>query len=397
MEAAGWDTHPLYSWPAFSISHRMARLDRGSPAAMRSPFGGVGLVAVEIAMDELAYALRMDPLELRLKNYAEVDPSDGLPFSSKKLRECYVEGARRFGWSNRIAEPRAMREGRDLVGYGMATALLRAFRFPASARVSIDRAGQVLIHTSTQDVGQGLSTVLPQIAADALGVPVGRVALVLGDTALPAAPFTGGSSATMSVGPAVQDAAAKLRRKLLDAGANGPEGYAGALAALDVERLSADGAWAPAEGQPTTAMFSFGAIFAEVRVDIDLPIPRVARVTGVYSAGRIINPRTARSQMTGGIIWGIGQALLERSEMDSRQGRFLSKNLAGYLVPVNADVPAIDASFVEEFDPHVGPLGARGIGELGALGVGAAIANAVFHATGIRVREVPIRPEHLLK
>jgi len=396
IEAAGWDTHPLYAWPAFRTTHRLVRLHRGNPAAMRSPFGGVGLVAVEIAMDELADKLGMDPLELRLKNHAEVDPSDGLPFSSKKLRECYEVGARRFGWSNRASSPGSMRDGRDLVGYGMATALLRAFRFPANARVGIDRSGRVLVETSAQDVGQGLSTILPQIAADVLDVPVERVVLAIGDTALPTAPFTGGSSATMSAGSAVQDAAANLRRKLAAAGANGPEGYAGALAAIGVESLSADGAWSPGEGEPSTALFSFGAIFAEVRVDADIPIPRVSRVVGVYSAGRILNPRTARSQMTGGIVWGIGQALLERSEMDHRLGRFLSKNLAGYLVPVNADVPDIDASFVEEFDPHASPLGARGIGELGALGIGPAIANAVFHATGVRVREVPIRPEHLL-
>jgi xanthine dehydrogenase YagR molybdenum-binding subunit len=242
--------------------------------------------------------------------------------------------------------------------------------------------------------------VLPQIAADALGVPIERVTLALGDTVLPAAPFTGGSSATMSVGSAVQDAAAKLRRMLAEAGANGPEGYAGALAPLGVERLSADGEWspggAPGEGEASAAIFSFGAIFAEVRVDEDIPIPRVSRVVGVYSAGKIINPKTARHQMTGGIIWGIGQALLERSDMDRRLGRFLSKNLAGYLVPVNADVQEIDASFVEEFDPLASPLGARGIGELGAIGIGPAVANAVFHATGVRVREVPIRPEHLL-
>ena len=396
VEAAGWDSHPLYAWPAFSTSHRLVRLDRGSPAAMRSPFGGVGLVAVEITVDELAYKLGMDPLDLRLKNHADVDPSDGLPFSSKKLRECYDEGARRFGWSKRLYAPRAMRDGRDLVGYGMATTLLRAFRFPAQARISIDRAGQVRVETSTQDIGQGVSTVLPQIAADVLGVPVERVALALGDTALPVAPFTGGSSATMSVGSGVQDAAAKLRDRLLEAGANGPEGYPGALAAREIEVLSADGAWSPDEGAPSAALFSFGAIFAEVRVDVDIPIPRVRRVVGVYSAGKILNAKTARSQMTGGIIWGIGQALLERSETDPGLGRFLSKNLSGYLVPVNADVPEIDASFVEEFDPHASPLGARGIGELGAIGIGPAIANAVFHATGVRVRKVPIRPEHLL-
>lgn len=396
VEAAGWDTHPLYAWPSFSTTHRLVRLDRGTPAAMRSPFGGVGLVSVEVAMDELAEQLGMDPLALRLKNYAESDPSDGLPFSSKKLRECYALGAERFGWSDRLAAPGAMRDGEDRVGYGMSTALLRAFRFPATARVGIDRNGRVRVETGTQDVGQGVSTILPQIAAEALGVPVERIELVIGDTALPVAPFTGGSSVTMSVGSAVQDAAGKLKAQLLAAGANGPEGYAGALAVLGRETLSCDGAWAPEEEEPSAALFSFGAVFVEVRVDAAIPVPRVSRVVGVYSAGRILNPATARSQMTGGIIWGIGQALLERSEMAPGLGRFLSKNLSGYLVPVNADVPEIDASFVEEFDPDASPLGARGIGELGALGIGPAIANAVYHATGKRVRRVPIRPEDLL-
>jgi xanthine dehydrogenase YagR molybdenum-binding subunit len=289
-----------------------------------------------------------------------------------------------------------MREGRELVGYGMATALLRAFRFPATARVTLDRQGSLRVETASQDVGQGLSTILPQIAADALGVPVRCVELAIGDSELPAAPFTGGSSASMSVGSAVHAAASELRRKLLAAGANGPHGYSRALEALEVERLTADGSWAPADGAPDAAIFSFGAIFAEVRVDAEIPVPRVSRVVGVYDAGRILNPRTARSQMTGGIVWGIGQALLESSDMDVRLGRFLSKNLTGYLMPVNADVPDIEVAFVEAPDSAAGPLGARGIGELGALGIGAAIANAVFHATGIRVRQVPIRPEHLL-
>jgi xanthine dehydrogenase YagR molybdenum-binding subunit len=195
----------------------------------------------------------------------------------------------------------------------------------------------------------------------------------------------------------VQAAARALREKLADAGANGPEGYAGALGALSVDRLAADGAYAP-EGDEAAgpALFSYGAVFAEVAVDPDLPVPRVRRVVGVYDAGRILNPVTARSQMTGGIVWGIGQALLERSETDSRLGRFLSKNLSGYLVPVNADVGEIDVAFIEGDDPHASPLGARGIGELGGIGIAAAIANAVFHATGVRVREFPIRPEHLL-
>jgi xanthine dehydrogenase YagR molybdenum-binding subunit len=363
---------------------------------MRSPYGGVGLVSVEIAMDELAEKLGIDPLELRHRNYAEVDPAGGRPFSSKKLRECYEEGARRFGWSRRMASPGSMRAGRDLVGYGMATAVLRAFRFPAAARVGIDRAGRVLVETGTHDVGQGLSTILRQIAAEALRVPVERVDLSIADTALPVTTFTGGSSSAMSAGSAVKVAAEALRHRLSEAGANDPDGYAGVLAALGVDRLSAEGEWSPANDPSAPSIFSFGAVFVEVRVDPDLPIPRVSRVVGVYNAGRVLNPRTARSQLTGGIIWGIGQALLEQSEVDAHLGRFLSKNLTGYLVPVNSDVPDIDASFVDDFDPHASPLGARGIGELGAIGVGAAIANAVSNATGVRVRQLPVRPEHLL-
>lgn len=397
VEAAGWDTYALYATPNFRISHRRRKLDRPSPTAMRSPFGGVGFVAVEIAMDELAYEAGIDPLALRLKNYAEADPADGRPFSSKNLRQCYEEGARLFGWSERQMTPRAMRAGRDLVGYGMASAALRAFRFPSSARVSLDRSGHVLIETGAHDVGQGISTILPQIAASILDVPVTAISLAIADTALPTAFFNGGSSNTMSVGSAVADAAKKLKTLLAEAGANGPQGYAGALAALGQDRLAADGAWMP-EADPTApTVFSFGAVFVEVHVDPDIPIPRVTRALGVYDAGRILNPKTARSQMTGGIIWGIGQALFERSEMDVGLGRFLSKNLSGYLIPVNADVGEIDAHFIESFDAHASPIGARGIGELGAIGIGAAIANAVFHATGIRVCELPIRPEHLMR
>jgi xanthine dehydrogenase YagR molybdenum-binding subunit len=395
VEGTGIGTRSLYACPAIHTSHQLVRVHRAEPTPMRAPLEGVGLVALEIAMDELAYELRLDPVALRLKNHAEVDPSDGKRFSSKKLRECYEEGARRFGWSQRTMAPRSMRDGRDLVGWGMASAIFAAFRAPATARVSIDGGGRVTIETSTQEIGTGTRTVLPQIAADVLGVPIERVALAIGDTILPAAPMTAGSMSVASVGSAVQDGATKLKRQLAEAGAATPAAYANAVRRRGVERLSAMGEFTPAE-ESASALFSFGAVFAEVRVDEAVPVPRVSRVVGVYNAGRIINPKTAHSQMTGGIIWGVGQALLERSEMDHRLGRFLSKNLAGYLVPVNADAPEIDASFVEDFDAEASPIGARGIGELGAIGVGPAIANAVFHATGIRVREVPIRPEMLL-
>ena len=321
-------------------------------------------------------------------------------FSSKKLRECYLEGARRFGWARRDPRPRSMRDGKDLVGYGMSSALMQAFRRSAKARVTLERSGAVFVETGTQELGGGTYTVLSQIAAETLGVPVERVRTVIGDTTLPEGPASAGSSVTLSAGSAIQDAALKLKQALAEFGATSPADYVEALARRGLERLSADGEWTAGSaiggGEPGLAMYTFGAVFAEVRVDEDIPIPRISRVVGVYSAGRIINPKTANSQMTGGIIWGIGQALLEKSEMDHRLGRFLSKNLAGTLVPVNADVPDIDASFVKEFDARASPLGAKGIGELGGVGIGPAIANAVFHATGTRVRSLPIRPEMLI-
>src|SRR5690606_28779019 len=395
IEGAAIGTRSIYACPNIETSHRLVRLHRSEPTPMRAPLEGVGLAALEVAMDELAYELGMDPLELRLRNYAEVDPADGKPFSSKKLRECYAEGARRFGWHRRTSAPRSMRDGNDLVGWGMATALFAAFRQPAKARVSIARDGRVLIETSAQEIGTGARTILPQIAADVLGVPVERVALAWGDTTLPEAPMSAGSATTASVGSAVHDGAVKLRDRLAAAGGIEPDGFGAALERLGVERLAVEGEFDPPAESPSSP-FRFGAVFAEVKVDGVLLLPRVTRVVGVYNAGRIINPRSAQRQMTGGVIWGIGQALLERSETDHRLGRFLSKNLAGYLVPVNADVPEIDVSFVEDNDTIANPIGARGIGELGAIGIGAAIANAVFHATGARVREFPVRPEQRL-
>jgi len=293
--------------------------------------------------------------------------------------------------------PGTLRDGDDLVGLGMATSHLHSLRLPAQVRVSIDRKGEVLIETSTQEMGTGVRTIMPQIAAEALGVPTEHVTIRLGDTDLPVSPFSAGSSTTMSVGSAVHHGAVALRTRLVElgGGAADPAGYGDLVADAGLEVLSADGRWDP--GAPDGySMASFGAVFAEVRVDCDLAVPRVSRVTGVYSVGRVVNPRTAAAQMIGSITWGIGQALLEESAMDHRLGRYLSKNMAGYLVPVNADVPDIDVAFVAEVDTLASPIGARGLGELAATGVGAAIANAVFHATGRRVREVPVRPEMLL-
>lgn len=397
MEMVAAGSRTMYACPAIETRHRVVHLNRPLPTPMRAPWEGMGMVGLEIAMDELAYELDLDPLELRVRNHAEADPTTGHPFTSKRLLDCYRLGADRFGWGRRPPRPGSLRDGNDLVGWGMASALMATFAGPATSRVTIDRSGEVLVEAGTQEIGTGAYTVLPQIAAGVLGVEPDRVGIRLADTTLPQTGGTFGSSTTLSVGSAVADAATKLRADLGElAGPSGvaPERFADLLREHQLDRLSADGTWAPSG----VSMHTFGAIFAEVRVDADLPIPRVSRLVGVYSAGRIVNPKTARSQMTGGLIWGIGQALLEASETDLQLGRFVSKNLAGYLVPVNADVPELDVSFIEdEVDPEAGRIGGKGIGELGGVGVGAAIANAVFHATGVRVRELPVRPETLLR
>ena len=336
MEYAAIGTRALYACASIETRHRAVRVNRGTPTPMRAPHEGPGLFALESAMDELAYELRLDPLELRLRNYAEVDPTRGVPFSSKKLRECYLQGARRFGWGARNPVPQSTRIGRDLVGLGMASAIMQTFRNPAKARVSINRQGDVRIETGTQEIGTGLTTALPQIAADVLGVPIDRVQLVLGDTDLPQAPMTAGSSSTLSVGSAIHDAATKLKAKLSELARDvspDPCRYGELLADNNLATLTTDGAWAPQAGSNAFgehkdwSMHSYGAVFAEVRIDVALKIPRLTRAVGVYSAGRIINPKTARSQMIGGIIWGLGQALLEASDMDHKLGRYLSKIL----------------------------------------------------------------------
>jgi len=392
----------LYACPAIETRHRVVRVHRGSPTPMRAPHEGISMVGLECAMDELADELGIDPVELRLRNHAERDPTSGKPFSAKALRECYREGAERFGWAGRPPRPRSLREGHLLIGWGMAGALMPTYRFGGRARLTVERDGRVLIESGTQEIGTGVHTIIPQIAAEALGLPVTRVRLELGDTNLPETGGTFGSSTTMGLGSAVLDAAGRLKRRLDElagpGGAARPEDLGELLARHGLDRLAADGSWSPADemDDPAWSIHTFGAVFAEVEVDEELPVPRLRRCLGVYSAGRIVNPKTARSQMIGGMTWGVGQALLERSEMDRALGRYHSKNLAGYLVPVSADTPVLEPYFVDEIDEHASPIGAKGIGELGAVGVGPAIANAVYHATGVRVRELPILPERLL-
>lgn len=404
IEFASAGTRGLYATPVLATRTRIRKCNVGTPTAMRAPHEGPGSFALESAMDELAVALDLDPLEFRLRNYADKDPGDGRPFSSKKLREAYAEAARRFGWEKRPRAPRSLREGDLLIGQGMATAIMSTFRFRSAARATLEADGTVTLASAVHEIGTGAHTVLPQIAADVLGIPVSRVRLVLGDTSLPETAPTTGSTTTMSVGSAVKDAVEKLRAKVLQLAPRATD-LGAALRERGVDRISADGVWKPhgdavfdaAGGTSGYSMHTWGAVFVEVSVDEALGLARLRRAVAGYSAGRIVNPRTARSQMIGGITWGYGQALLEESAMDDRYGRYLSKNLSGVMLPVNADIPAaIDVFFVDEYDPHASAIGARGIGELGATSVGAAIANAVWHATGKRIRRLPIRIADLL-
>jgi xanthine dehydrogenase YagR molybdenum-binding subunit len=366
----------------------------------------------------------MDPLELRLANYADKDPDTGKPFSSKELRACYRRAAERFGWSKRKMAPRSTRDGTWLVGTGMATAAYPAHQRPSSARVKVRSDGNVVAQAGSHDLGTGTYTVMAQVAADAIGQSVDKVAFELGDTTLPNAPLAAGSATAASVGSAVKLAALAARAELVrtaTADARSPlHGLAegdvdaadGALFAKadrtkkdpfsDVVRRSGQSEIAATidakekEDRKAFACHAFGAQFCEVRVDEATGEIRVSRVVGAFGVGQVLNAKTARSQLLGGIVWGIGLALLERTERDLRNGRVVTRELQDYHVPVHADVPPIDVILVDEVDPHVSEIGAKGIGEIGITGMGAAIANAVFHATGKRVRDLPITLDRLL-
>jgi xanthine dehydrogenase YagR molybdenum-binding subunit len=386
VEPSAMPTRETYACANVATSHRLAKLNVGTPTFQRAPGEATGTFALESAMDELAYALGMDPLELRLRNYSENDPASGKPWSSKRLRECYADAAQRFGWQKRPAAPRSMSDGRYLVGWGMATATYPAHRRPASASARILADGTAVVRSGTQDIGTGTYTVMTQVAADALGLPPERITFELGDTLMPAAGVSGGSTTVASVAPAVKAACEQARAKKAAAVAAGqPNEMVEALA-------HAEGG----EEEEKFASRSFGAVFCEVRVDRDLGTISVPRIVAAYSVGRLMNAKLARSQLIGGLVWGVGMALLEETVVDPRDGRIVNANLAEYHVPVNADIGLVDVSFSDENDTHFNPVGARGIGEIGITGIPAAIANAVFHATGKRVRGLPIRLDDVL-
>jgi len=422
-ETATLPTRMLYSVPNNSTVQRLVRSDIGTPSYTRAPGEAPGTFALEVALDELSYKLGIDPMELRLRNYAERDEDKNLPWSTKSLRECYRQGAERFGWAKRPPQPRSMREKNTLVGWGMATSVYPARRSPASARALMDADGIVHVDAGSQDLGGGTYTIMTQIAADAVGVPVSRVAFRLGDTRYPETPVSGGSQTAATTGSAVYEAAKALREKLLLMASADPKS---AIAGVDLRELTIDngqiirrggGTGEPMqnliarsgqryiEAEASTganpdarkfSMYSFGAQFAEVYVDADLGQLRVTRMTGVFGAGKILNAKTARSQFMGGMVWGVSLALHETTEYDRRLGRIVNNNLAEYHVPTNADVGEIDVTWIQEDDEHVSPIGAKGIGEIGITGAAAAIANAVYHATGKRIRDLPITPDKLL-
>jgi xanthine dehydrogenase YagR molybdenum-binding subunit len=424
VEPSGQITTMLYASPALRVTHRLTRLNVGTPTYMRAPGESSGSFALESAMDELAYAANVDPLELRLRNYAPADPTKKIPFSSKSLRECYAFGAAAFDWQRRKPAPRSMRDGRYLIGLGMATAAYPTHRSAAAASARIEADGSAVVQSGGVDIGTGAYTAFTQVAAQALGLPVDRVRFELGDSTFPIAPVAGGSQLTASVGSAVKLAALDARNRVAAAAV---ADTASPLHGLAVAELDAADGRIYARAQPSRgethaaiiarlggkaidgfstaqagddaknySMHAFGAQFAEVRVDPDLGEVRLVRQVGAFAAGRILNAKTARSQYLGGMVFGAGMALLEHTRSDARSGRIMNANLAEYLVPVNADIGAVDVVIVPEDDRHVNEIGVKGIGEIGIVGAAAAIANAVYHATGKRIRDLPLAPEKLL-
>ncbi|MCY1494444.1 putative xanthine dehydrogenase YagR molybdenum-binding subunit [compost metagenome] len=423
MEALTAVTDYLYSCPNVRTQYRLTELDTGTPNHMRGPGEASGIFALESAMDELSYKLGIDPIELRRRNEPEKDEAENKPFSSRSLMQCYALGAERFGWARRTPEPRSMRDGRLLIGMGAATATYPAFHAAANARVRLLADGTVEVEAAASDMGPGTYTSMTQVAAETLGLPPERIRFRLGRSSYPQTPSHGGSWTMASVGSAIQAACIEAQAqvaRLAAADAASPlynvvagelewsEGRLrrrGETTSISYREIVAK-AGAPievdgfAQRNPEVAerysMHSFGAVFAEVAVDPDVGTIRVRRIVGAYGIGRVVNPLLARSQCTGGMIGGMGMALMERTVLDSRDGRPVNAHMADYLMPVNLDIPELEAHFVDEVDPHVNALGVKGLGEIALVGTAPAIANAVFHAAGTRVRSLPIHIEDVL-
>jgi len=413
----------LYISPHARYLHKLARVDLPTPCDMRAPGAATGVYALECAMDELAVALKVDPLELRLKCYSERDQNAGVPYTSKALRECYRQGAEAFGWAKRQPEPRAMREGGELVGWGMASGVWEALQMPFGARIVLGANGHAEVASAASDIGTGTYTIMAQVAADMLGLPLDNVTVKLGDSTLPHAMVEGGSWTAASVSHAIARTSDEIRQELLRLAKAVPgsplaearleqvalrEGrivttedprrgvsIADAMRHGKLDRIEREATMAFAE-DPSHARNTHSAVFAEVKVDEQLGVIRVTRIVSAIAAGRILNHKTAASQIMGGAVWGIGMALHEETLIDHAFGRVMNADVAEYHMPVNADVHDIKVIFVDEPDALVNPLGIKGVGEIGIVGTAAAIANAVYHATGKRVRDLPITLDKLM-
>jgi xanthine dehydrogenase YagR molybdenum-binding subunit len=414
----------LYACPNVAVTHRVVPINQSLPTYMRAPGEAPGSFALETALDELAAAVKVDPLQLRLLNYAETDPHEDKPFSSKSLRQCYATGAEAFGWSRRSPEPGSMRDGHHLIGWGMATATRPANWSETALRLVFAGDGKVTVQCGSHDIGTGTYTIVAQVAADALKCPMHHIHVELGDTQYPRAPISAGSLTAASVSAAILAAADTARKELFQLAlaterspftgfsdtdlelADGFVQVRGAphsrisvpalLARNGRDRYVAMGSAKPGAERKNFSHHSFGAHFAEVRVDPDLGEIRVSRWIGAFAAGRILNAKTARSQAIGGIVWGIGMALMEETRIDPHSGRITNPNLVEYVVPVNADVPDIEVILLDEQDRATNPAGVKGFGETPMVGVAAAIANAIWHATGVRVRELPMTIEKII-
>jgi xanthine dehydrogenase YagR molybdenum-binding subunit len=422
-QETGW-SGLLYKSAHAKYTHRLARLDLATPCDMRAPSAAPGVYALECAMDELAVALKLDPLELRLQCYSDRDQHSDRPYGSKSLRDCYRQGAEAFGWNKRNPEPRSMRDGTELVGWGMATGIWEALQVPIAVRIVLTANGHAEVSCATSDIGTGTYTIMAQVAADMLGLPLDNVTIKLGDSTLPQSPVEGGSWIAASVSNGIVTTSDAVREEVLRLAKQIPNSPLADAApdevvladgkivskrdgsrAVSIADAMRHGGVDRIEEEKTTTFEDDGshahnthsALFAEVKVDEQLGVIRVARVVSAVAAGRILNTKTARSQIIGGVVWGIGMALHEETLVDHQFGRIMNANIAEYHVPVNADVHDIKVIFVEEPDDIVNPLGIKGLGEIGIVGVAAAIANAIYHATGKRVRDLPITLDKLMR
>src|SRR5467141_2480728 len=421
-QETGW-SGLLYKCANAKYAHKLARLDLATSCDMRCPSAATGVYALECAVDELAVALKLDPLELRLRCYSDRDQNADRPYSSKSLRACYRQGAETFGWDKRNPAPRSMRDGSELVGFGMATGVWDAMQMPITVRIVLSANGHAEVSCATSDIGTGTTTIMTQVAADMLGLPLDAITVKLGDSTLPQSPVEGGSWIAASVSNGIATTADAIRKELLRLAKRIPNSPLADLApgevaladgklvskrdasrAVSIVDAMRHGAVDRIEQERSTSFPDDGshvhnthsAVFAEVRVDDELGVIRVTRVVNAVAAGRILNTRTAASQIMGGVVWGIGMALHEETLVDHNFGRIMNANIAEYHVPVNADVGDIDVIFVDEPDDIVNPLGIKGLGEIGIVGVAAAIANAIHHATGKRVRDLPITGDKLM-